>query len=486
MLQAGRRATGRRCERGFKSAAFFGEAAAWRIRACFRRVSRARGARGLAGLCVLCALIVLGLVWAGCVKRAPAPPAEASTGPAASPRAAFQSLELHAPSLPEPAPDPEEALRLFQAPVQGEGRGWVELSVKEARLVLGQIAPATQGLRSWLDLAPALANSLEYVNRRDPWERAMSLDGAALTYGQLALTLRQLLWLLPRLDARQDLLHRYFRVYGLRPSPLATGYFTPEIEVSRDPRPGYEHPLYRKPPDLKQIRRGPQTMVGRIEKGRLLPYYDRRTIEKGKVLSGRGLEIAWAKDPVDVSCLHMQGAGRLRFPDGARKYAEYDGSNGLDFKGLGATLLEGGHLPPGRLTWRSMRRYFQENPEKRSLLNKNQRYIFFQLEDEGPKGSMNCVLTPGVSLAVDPQVVPLGAVLAFGLRAVSPSWKQEAGQGGQRLIRGLGLAQDKGAVIKGRRMDYYVGAGDEAQYIASRLKTPAATYILVSRDALRR
>jgi membrane-bound lytic murein transglycosylase A len=87
---------------------------------------------------------------------------------------------------------------------------------------------------------------------------------------------------------------------------------------------------------------------------------------------------------------------------------------------------------------------------------------------------------------VDPEVIPLGAVLAFGLRTPAPSWKRAAGGEKWKQVRGLGLAQDKGAVIKGRRLDYYVGSGDEAQYVAGRLKAPAAAYLLISRDALRR
>ncbi|MDK2956760.1 MAG: rane-bound lytic murein transglycosylase [Desulfovibrionales bacterium] len=444
----------------------------WRLRS-----ARTRGGAGLYALAVLAGLA---LVWAGCVHRGPVRPSDAAG-------TAFESLKLQAPSLPGETADSEErALRLFEAPAMGDGQGWVEVPAESAELVLGQISPSTQGLRSWMDLAGPLSKSLDYVQFQDPAGKVLELGGAPLTYGQMELTLRQLLWLLPRLDAHQDILHRYFRVFALRPAPVVTGYFTPEIEVSREARPGYEHPLYRKPPDLKQITRGRKTVVGRIEKGRFLPYYDRKTIEEGQVLSGKGLEIAWAKDPVDVCCLHMQGAGSLKFPDGARMFAEYDGSNGLAFTGLGATLLAGGHLPPGRLTWRFMRDYFKENPEKRALLNRNRRYIFFQLEKEGPKGSMNSALTPQVSLAVDPSVIPLGAVLAFGLRTVSTDLGADGAAGGFKLVRGLGLAQDLGAVIKGHRMDFYAGAGDDAQYVAGRLKTPAAAYLLVSRDALRR
>jgi membrane-bound lytic murein transglycosylase len=44
-----------------------------------------------------------------------------------------------------------------------------------------------------------------------------------------------------------------------------------------------------------------------------VPYYERGEIEDGKLL-GKGLEIAWAADPVEFFFLQIQGSGRLRAP----------------------------------------------------------------------------------------------------------------------------------------------------------------------------
>ena len=45
-------------------------------------------------------------------------------------------------------------------------------------------------------------------------------------------------------------------------------------------------------------------------------------------MKGRGLEIAWVADPVDLQFLQIQGSGRIRLPDGGSIRLGYGGSNG--------------------------------------------------------------------------------------------------------------------------------------------------------------
>ena len=47
-----------------------------------------------------------------------------------------------------------------------------------------------------------------------------------------------------------------------------------------------------------------------------MPYYDRAQIEDG-ALAGKGLEIAWAADPVEFFFLQVQGSGRCARPTAA-------------------------------------------------------------------------------------------------------------------------------------------------------------------------
>ncbi|MBU1757086.1 MAG: MltA domain-containing protein, partial [Alphaproteobacteria bacterium] len=131
---------------------------------------------------------------------------------------------------------------------------------------------------------------------------------------------------------------------------FATGYFEPEILGSRTPQPGYTVPVYRMPPDL--VRDWPADMpeseregrppLGRTDAmGNFVPYYERAEIERG-ALAGRGLEIAWAADPIEFFFLQIQGSGLLRLPDGSRMRIGYAGQNGREYVGIGSVMRERG------------------------------------------------------------------------------------------------------------------------------------------------
>ena len=124
---------------------------------------------------------------------------------------------------------------------------------------------------------------------------------------------------------------------------FVTGYYEPEIAGSRTRRPGFEVPVYAMPPDLVRAwpaetppeQRSGRAPLGRYDaQGRFVPYYDRAQIEDG-ALAGRGLEIAWAADPVELFFLQIQGSGRLRSPEGEVIRIGYAGQNGRDYVGIG-------------------------------------------------------------------------------------------------------------------------------------------------------
>jgi membrane-bound lytic murein transglycosylase A len=102
---------------------------------------------------------------------------------------------------------------------------------------------------------------------------------------------------------------------------FATGYYEPEISGVRQRQAGFDVPVYRLPPDL--VRGWPDTTpadqrtgtppLGRTdESGHFVPYFDRAAIEDG-ALMGRGLEIAWAADPVEFYFLQVQGSGPVSY-----------------------------------------------------------------------------------------------------------------------------------------------------------------------------
>lgn len=340
-------------------------------------------------------------------------------------------------------------------------------SLAEARL----LDIRSQGLHSWLEFEPALRQSLDYVKLQPQDRQAFGRPGPSVTWGQLAESLRDLINLLPRLDRQPHLLAEHFVWFALSPDPRMTSYYTPELEASLTKRPGYDQPIYKRPPDLRTGSQG----IYRVAGDRALPYHTRAEVDLEKVLAGRGLEIAWAKDALDLYDLHLEGCGRLRLPDGSSRDVVYSVSNGRPFTSLGTTLKRGGYLPPNRLGSKDIRAFFDRHPELLpKLMAENERYVFFEFSGSGARGALGSGLTPMVSVAVDPKVLPLGAMLILDAHAPG------------RDIRGLALAQDTGRAIKGARLDYYTGVGRAAGDLAQTINTPVRVFLLVSRKALQK
>lgn len=340
----------------------------------------------------------------------------------------------------------------------------------------------SQGLESWTALEGPVQRSLEYALNMEQDQPALVRPGMSLTWAQVVRSLEEFLDLLPHLDQYPELLARRFVWFGMRKKPLMTGYYTPEIEASLTRRPGYEFPIYGVPEDL---RFGPvrgRNKFYRVERGRVLPYYDRGDVDVRGVLTNRGLEIAWAKDPIDVFYMQVEGCGRLRLPDGTTRNVLYGAKNGHGFRSLGRVLHSKGFLPRGQLSKEHVRQYFAKHPEQMfELMAENRSYVFFRLEDSPPEGTIGKPLTPMVSLATDRKLLPLGSLLAF--EAEIP----EAENGkpvGRRRIRGIGLAQDTGTAIRGTRLDYYIGEGNEVEPVANNIMTEATVYLLISKEAL--
>jgi membrane-bound lytic murein transglycosylase A len=260
---------------------------------------------------------------------------------------------------------------------------------------------------------------------------------------------------------------------------FATGYFEPEILGSRTRLPGYEVPVYRKPPDLVEQDQATAEATGTPRRGRMVdgaivPYFDRSEIESG-ALAGRGLEIAWAADEIDFFFLQIQGSGRLRLPDGGVMRIGYAGQNGRDYVGIGKLMKDRGLLGPGQTSMQGIVAYLRANPEEgRAIMRQNGSYIFFQeLTGAGPLGSLGRPVTPQVTVAADPRFVPLGAPVFLQLD------RPEA--------NGLWIAQDTGGAIKGaNRFDTFWGAGAYAATTAGGMSARGRAYLLLPRGTLAR
>jgi len=257
---------------------------------------------------------------------------------------------------------------------------------------------------------------------------------------------------------------------------FATGYYEPEIRGARTRQPGYDVPIYARPPDL--LAADPRTGArgrGRVDAdGNYVLYYDRGEIEDGAI-TDRGLEIAWAADPVDLFFLQIQGSGRLRLPDGGVMRIGYADQNGRDYVAIGRLLRER-NLIQGPIGMRQIVDWLHANPaEGDALMRENRSYVFFrELTGPGPLGALGRPVTGGITVAADPAFVPLGAPVL--LEAMD-----------NPRADGLWVAQDTGGAIRGaNRFDTFWGAGPEAAATAGSMQSRGRAFLLLPRGTLAR
>ncbi|WP_432817286.1 murein transglycosylase A [Sulfitobacter sp. JB4-11] len=239
--------------------------------------------------------------------------------------------------------------------------------------------------------------------------------------------------------------------------PLFTGYFEPELEGDKYRSSRYRFPVYAMPTEAK----------------RNSPWLTRRQILTSGVMDGRGLEIAWVDDPVELFFLQIQGSGRIRLPDGSYIRVGYRGANGHPYRSIGVELVQRGVYQPHQVSAEVIKNWVRRNPDAgQELLFHNPSYVFFREvsrvpPDQGPLGAMNRSVTAMRSIAVDPAHVTLGA----------PVWIEKDGA---NPLRRLMIAQDTGSAIKGaQRADVFFGTGDAAGRAAGTLRDPGRMLVLM-------
>ena len=202
-----------------------------------------------------------------------------------------------------------------------------------------------------------------------------------------------------------------------------------------------------------------------------MPYYSRAEIDHKGALRGRGYEIAWTKDPVDIFFLQIQGSGILQLPDGRRLQVGYAGQNGLPYRSIGRLLIDGGKIPREEMSMQRLRRYLAEHPAERDeIMAYNESYVFFRFVSKGPLGALEVPVTAGRSIATDLRLFPKGA-LGF-IYSERPVLDLEGKLLGWTPFLRFVLNQDTGGAIRGpQRVDLFFGpdaqAGAEAGYMNS-------------------
>ena len=272
---------------------------------------------------------------------------------------------------------------------------------------------------------------------------------------------------------------RPYRVESLDGQALGrmTGYYEPQLRASRTRQGAYTVPLYRPPADLA-LRK---------------PWYTRAEMSSDPqaraALAGR--EIAWLSDPLDAVFLQVQGSGRLEWVD-AQGRSEglvrvgFAGHNDQPFRPLSAWLVNEGAFKLEQANADAIRAWAAANPSRvTELANANPRVVFFKeqpLPDPsvGPMGSQGVPLTPGRSIAVDRDAIPMGTPV--WVDTTEPQ-KWQPTPPPPRPLQRLMLAQDTGSAIKGAvRADYFWGWGEGADELAGRMKQPLRLWVLWPRE----
>jgi membrane-bound lytic murein transglycosylase A len=248
---------------------------------------------------------------------------------------------------------------------------------------------------------------------------------------------------------------------------LFTGYYAPLLEGSLTRTDKYRYPIYKAPPEL---------IVGKNTIS-----YSRKEIDEGGVLRGKNLELVWVADPVELFFLHIQGSGEIKLDNGIILTVGTMQSNGRPYRSLARYMLDKGIISSRDASNRNIKRFLKEKSDEElyELLSCNERYIFFHFVEK-PTGSLGLPVTPGRTIATDPDMFPEGA-LAF-IRLSKPVLDSEGNIKERVNFSRFVLNQDKGSAIKGPgRVDLFCGFGKDAETVAGTLKEKGELYFLIKK-----
>jgi len=325
-------------------------------------------------------------------------------------------------------------------------------------------------------LRTAVAQSLAWLDRQ-PSGRWLTFGPRRLTVGEYAAGLRRLLMRLAndpppevieeRVLAEFDVLASVGRLDG---AVLLTGYHEPVVEVSDRRSRDHPIPVLGLPADFTGGWRFPR-------------FLSRAEIENGR-LGAAARPLAWARDPVDVFFMEVEGSGTLRFPDGREIRVGPAATNGHPYRSIGRLLIDEGRLTEESVSMHAIRSWLATNPSERArVLRHNQSVVFFRRLEGPPTGSLGVPLTPARSIATDARLFPAGA-LAF-VRTERPL-RLPDGRVAWGPVSRFVLNQDTGGAIRGPgRVDVFWGRGGDAELAASEMKQLGELYFLVPKPARR-
>jgi membrane-bound lytic murein transglycosylase A len=303
---------------------------------------------------------------------------------------------------------------------------------------------------------------------------------------------------LTRLEAKA-FFEEYFLPFEIRPQSgngFLTGYYEPVVEGSWSRSKDFNWPLLARPSDLITLPAGQKfadipegyASARQTPKGGYEIYPDRAAIEQG-VLGNLARPLLYVRDEAEAFSIQIQGSARIHLRDDPQGRSHvrvaYAGRNGHPYTSVGRRAVEKGYLTREMASMDNLMQWLREHPfEGSELIRENRSFVFFRIADElddarGPLGAASVQLTPDRSLAVD------RTLWAYG----TPIWLQtdlsDLAIPTAGIVQRLMIAQDTGSAITGAaRADYYVGSGEHARLLASRMRHSSVFTVLVPKADL--
>ncbi len=343
-------------------------------------------------------------------------------------------------------------------------------------------------------LSDATRRSLEYYQKLAP-DAAFTFGPLRVTAGEMVLTLQNFLLIVEntslspeekvaQIKDRFDL----YRSVGSNGSGkvLFTGYYEPVLSCRRQADETFKYPLYKRPDDIVEIdlsqfgeNFGKDRLFGRLDGKKVIPYYSRREIDEQRLLEGRGLEVLWCADALDVYTVQVQGSGKADLGNGEIVGVLYNGQNGRPYRSIGRYLIDSGAIPKEQMSMPAIREYLRAHEDRLfDILYQNPSYVFFRVENTPAVGSIGVPLSPLRSVATDARLFPKGA-----LALVATEKPVIAGNGTIREwmpFTRFVLNQDTGGAIRGPgRVDLFWGQGTEAEVAAGHMQQDGKLYFLL-------
>lgn len=286
----------------------------------------------------------------------------------------------------------------------------------------------------------------------------------------------------------KELFENHFTALSFRDQEegLFTGYYAPLYKGSKQRSEKFNAPLYAIPGDLQALNLGQfdqrlkgRSIVGEVKNGKFVPYKDRKIIDQG-ALDNQGLELVWLEKAEETFFLQIQGSGFIELENGEIMHLGYAQRNGRPYRAIGKFLIESGDVAREDMSLQAILNWMITNPEKSDeLMWKNPSYVFFQeRKGDKPVGSLGVGLTPGRSLAVDRDHIPLG--MPLWLETFQETDIDQDQPTIKIHLNRLVIAQDTGGAIKGKiRGDVYWGIGTEAERQAGPMKDKGTYFLFV-------